>query len=334
MVKVFLSTDFSEDRLKFAAQIGADGVSGAPKPRRSDKGFYTPRTLIATHDLVKSHGLEWAALRMAPWEWTYRWMLGLDGADEQIENYKKTIRSVGEAGIGLLIYNMHALRIYRTSADGPERAGARATRFKMLDVEGSKLMEHPSSGVNTKLIRKNERRPITDQMLWENLRRFLEAVLPVAEESGVRLGLHPDDPPVPEIAGVARIMRSASAFRKFLDLVPSPNSGVVFCQGCFTEMGCDIPAEIMDFGKRKKIFSVDFRNIKGELNDFQETFPNTGNADMTAAMQAYHDAGFDGWMTPDHAIHMDGDTDWGHRYWAYAVGHIHGLDQALRANAK
>ena len=122
---------------------------------------------------VKSHGLEWAALRMAPWEWTYRWMLGLEGANEQIENYKKTIRSVGEAGIGLLIYNMHALRIYRTSTDAPERAGARATRFKMLDVEGSKLMEHPSSGVNTKLIRKNERRPITDQMLWENLRRFL-----------------------------------------------------------------------------------------------------------------------------------------------------------------
>ena len=81
-------------------------------------------------------------------------------------------------------------------------------------------------------------------------------------------------------------------------------------------------------------FSVDFRNIKGELNDFQETFPNTGNADMTKAMQAYHDAGFDGWMTPDHAIHIDGDTDWGHRYWAYAVGHIHGLDQALRANAE
>ena len=334
MVKVFLSTDFSEDRLKFAAQIGADGVSGAPEPRRSDRGFYTAGTLIAAHDLVKSYGLEWAALRMVPWEWTYRWMLGLEGAKEQIEKYKKTIRSVGAAGIGLLIYNMHALRIYRTSNDAPERAGARATRFKMLDVEGAKLMEHPNSGVNTKLIRKNERRIINDQMLWENLRRFLEAVLPVAEESGVRLGLHPDDPPVPAIAGVSRIMRSPDAFRKFLDLVPSPNSGVVFCQGCFTEMGCDIPAEILDFGKRGKIFSVDFRNIKGELNDFQETFPNTGNADMTAAMQAYHDAGFDGWMTPDHAIHMDGDTDWGHRYWAYAVGHIHGLDEALRAKAK
>jgi len=331
VVKVFLSTDFSDDRLKFAAQIGVDGVSGAPTPNPADDGYYTLESLKQWKSKVESYGLELMCIRLVPWSWTYKWMLGLEGRDEQIENYKKTIRNVGEAGLDFLIYNMHALRIYRTSNQAPERGGARSTSFDINLARNMPLMEHPNSGVDISLIPEAERRPVTDEQMWDNLRYFLEAVVPVAEESGVRLGLHPDDPPVPEIAGVARIMRSADAFQKFVDLVPSDNSGVVFCQGCFTEMGCDIPAEIRRFGEQGKLFSVDFRNIKGTLDNFQETFPETGNADMAAAMQAYHEVGFDGWMTPDHAIQLDGDTDWGHRYWAYAVGHIRGLDQALNA---
>jgi mannonate dehydratase len=194
-------------------------------------------------------------------------------------------------------------------------------------------MEHPDSKFNIDWVPEDEREPKTDDQMWANLKYFLKEVVPVAEGVGVRIGLHPDDPPVPEISGVARIMRSPEAFRKYLDLVPSDNTGVVFCQGCFTEMGCDVPAEIRHFGGRGKIFSVDFRNVSGTLENFQETWPEAGKADMVATMQAYHDSGFDGWMTPDHAVHMAGDTDWGHRYWAYAIGHIRGLDQALRGTS-
>jgi len=333
-MKIFLSTDFSDDRLKFTAQIGADGVSGQPKPGPGDDGFYSVETLSKHKELVESYGLEWAAVRMAPLEWTYKWMLGLPGADDQIENYKKTLRNMAEVGLGFIIFNMHALRIYRTSDQAPERAGARSTSFDIKLATGTPLMEHPNSAFNIEWVPEDQREPKDDEQMWANLKRFLEEVTPVAEELGVKIGLHPDDPPVPEISGIARIMRSPEAFRKYLELVPSDNTGVVFCQGCFTEMGCDVAAEIRHFGGRGKIFSVDFRNIKGELENFQETFPETGNADMVETMKAYHESGFAGWITPDHAIHLDGDTPWGHRYWAYAVGHIRGLDQALKGTSK
>ena len=333
-MKVFLSTDFSEDRLRFAAQIGADGVSGNPPPSADDNGFYTVETLRKHKEIIESYGLKWAAVRMAPLKWTFKWMLGLPGAEEQIENYKKTIRNMSEVGLDFIIFNMHALRIYRTSREAPERAGAKSSSFDISLATGNPLMEHPNSGFDIDWVPEDQREPKTDDQMWANLKLFLEGVTPVAEEVGVRLGLLPDDPPVPEISGVARIMRSPDAFRKYLELVPSENTGVVFCQGCFTEMGCDVEAEIRHFGGRGKIFSVDFRNITGTLENFQETFPETGNADMAKTMQAYHDSGFDGWMTPDHAIHMDADTDWGHRYWAYAVGHIRGLDQALKGTSK
>ena len=333
-MKIFLSTDFSEDRLRFTAQIGADGVSGQPKPSPQDDGFYSVATLRKHKDLVEFYGLKWAAVRMAPLEWTYKWMLGLRGAEEQIENYKKTLRNMAEVGLNFIIFNMHALRIYRTSSEAPDRAGSKATSFDISLATDSPLMEHPNSAFDIEWVPDGERQPKTDDEMWANLKRFLEEITPVAEEVGVRVGLHPDDPPVPSISGVARIMRSPEAFRKYLDLVPSDNTGVVFCQGCFTEMGCDLVQEITHFGSRGKIFSVDFRNIKGELNNFQETFPETGNADMVETMKAYRDAGFDGWITPDHAIHLDGDSDWGHRYWAYAVGHIRGIDQALKGTSR
>lgn len=329
-MKIFLGTDFSDDRLKFTAQIGADGVSGQPEPGAGDDGFYSAGTLRKYKELVESYGLEWAAVRMSPLEWTYKWMLGLPGADEQIDNYKKTLRSMAEVGLGFIIFNMHALRIYRTSDQAPERAGARSTSFDISLATGNPLMEHPNSAFDIEWVPEDQREPKDDDQMWANLKHFLEEVTPVAEEMGIRIGLHPDDPPVPEISGIARIMRSPEAFRRYLELVPSENTGVVFCQGCFTEMGCDVAGEIRHFAGRGKIFSVDFRNIKGELKNFQETFPETGNADMVETMRAYHESGFDGWITPDHAIHLDGDSDWGHRYWAYAVGHIRGLDQAIR----
>ena len=249
-MKIFLGTDFSEDRLRFAAQIGVDGVSGAPKQGPGDDGFFSVETLRTHKELVESYGLEWAAVRMAHLKWTYKWQLGLPGADEQIENYKKNIRNMAEVGLDYVIFNMHALRIYRTSDQAPERAGAKSTSFDISLATGNPLMEHPNAAFDISWVPEDQRAPKTDDQMWANLTRFLEAVTPVAEEAGVRIGLHPDDPPVPEISGIARIMRSPEAFRKYLELVPSENTGVVFCQGCFTEMGCDVPAEIRHFGDR------------------------------------------------------------------------------------
>ena len=319
----------SDERLRFAAQVGAEGVTvSAPTLDDPDRGYYEYAPLMSLRTQVESHGLRLEALENSPWPWTYRWMLGLPGRDEQIENYQKTIRNMGAAGIPILSYNMHAMRFYRTSQYHPARAGSRSTSFDIDLVKDAPLM---ASGpqVDTGLIPADHRRPITDDDMWANFEYFIKAVVPVAEEAGVKLALHPDDPPIPSIGGVARIMREPDAFRRAVETVPSDSNGLLFCQGCWTEMEADLPKEIAYFGSRKKIFYVHFRNVSGPAERFAETFPEDGVADMVATMKAYRDAGFDGPMIPDHAIHMDGDTEWGHRYWAYTMGHMRALREAL-----
>jgi mannonate dehydratase len=319
--------DFSEDRLRFTAQVGADGLNGAPTPTDRDDGYFHVDTLRDLKAKVESFGLKMYSVRMAPWHWTFKWMLGLPGRDEQIENYQKLIRNMGEAGIPILTYNMHTMRYYRTGRDAPARGGSTATRFDFKVVENAPLMA--AGGADISLIPEEYRKPVTDDELWANLEYFLKAVIPVAEQSGVRLALHPDDPPIPQIGQVARIMRSPEAFRRATEIVDSDSNGIHFCQGCFTEMGVDLVKEITYFGSRNKIVAVDFRNIIGHVNDFREAWPDEGQADMAATMKAYKDVGFEGPLCPDHIIRMDGDSAWGHRYWAYAVGHMRGLEAGI-----
>ena len=263
---------------------------------------------------MESHGLKFYSVRVLPWAWTYKWMLGLPGRDEQIEKFQQTIRNMGKAEIPIHTYNMHAMRFYRTSNDAEARGGSKATAFDFNKVANSPLMTN--GGVDISLIPEDYRRPYPDDELWANLEYFVKAVVLVAEESGVRLALHPDDPPIPQIGKVARIIRSPEAYRRLIEMHPSESNGIHFCQGCFTEMGVDLPAEIKYFGSRNRIAAVDFRNIIGHVNDFREAFPDEGQVDMAATMNAYREVGFNGPFCPDHIIRTDGDTRWGHRYWA------------------
>ncbi|MFW6175040.1 MAG: mannonate dehydratase, partial [Chloroflexota bacterium] len=114
-----VGSNFSEDQLRFAAQIGVDGIYGAPQPGKADRGFFDYHTLLNTRTRVEGFGLKYYSLRMLPWEWCYKWMLGLPGRDEQIENAQKSIRNMGAAGIPILTYNIHTMRFYRTSNDTP-----------------------------------------------------------------------------------------------------------------------------------------------------------------------------------------------------------------------
>jgi mannonate dehydratase len=284
--------------------------------------------LVELRERVESFGLEFYGIRLLPWKWTYKWQLGLPGRDEQLENLRKTVRNMGAAAMPMLVYNMHALRQYRTSSAAPQRGGTTATEFSYEDARDLPLMEG-GPGTDTSLIPESHRRPITDDQMWDNLAYLLEAIIPVAEEAGVRLALHPDDPPVPSLGGVARIMRSPEAFRRVVEMAPSDHHGIGFCQGCFAEMGADVPEEIRYFGSRGKIFFVDFRNVTGSTERFCETFPDDGDVDMAESMRAYKEVGFDGPMSPDHILHIDGDSTWGHQYWSYAVGHMKGLAQAI-----
>ena len=320
------SGDAMNQQLVFMKQIGVEGVVIGP-PVDPDKGYYEYPVLMNMKAQIEGQGLKCEGTSLLPWSMCYKWMLGLPGRDEQIENLQKTLRNMGAAGLDFLVYNMHAIRFYRTNQGRPSRGGALGSSFQAERVKNAPLMASP--GIDDSLIPESHRKPITDDQMWENLEYLLKAVVPVAEEAGVHLALHPDDPPVPEIAGVARIMREPEAFQRAIDMVPSEYNGLKFCTGCFAEMEVDVPRWIRHFADQKKIFLKDFRNISGKNSDFTEAFPDDGNAKMFDCMKALKDSGYEGPIHPDHAMHITGDDDT-RQYWSYAIGHMRGLMEGLQ----
>jgi mannonate dehydratase len=235
---------------------------------------------------------------------------------------------MGAAGIPLLVFNVHAMRFYRTSDHAAERGGARSTRFEWARVADAPLMAG-GPGTDPSLIPVRHRRPISDDEMWDHYTYFIRAVVPVAEEAGVKLALHPDDPQVPAIGGVARIMRSPEALRRALSIAPSDHLGLKFCVGCWSQMGADVASEIRHFCGQEKVFLVDYRNVRGSVDAFQETFLDNGQEDMAEVMRALVEAGYEGPIGPDHAARLVGDSPRGDRYWAYAIGYMRALLQVL-----
>ena len=247
--------------------------------------------------------------------------LGLPGRDEEIETAIELIRNMGAMRIPVWCYEwMPVFNWMRTSTTAPARGGALATAFDNSLLKDAPLTEY---GV------------ITEETLWQNLKYFLDAVVPVAEKANVMLAMHPDDPPLSPIRGLGRIMRSIENYQKLLDFYPSPVNGITLCQGNFTLMTDDLPGAIRNFGKQGKIFFAHFRDVRGTPEKFVETFHDEGKTDMLACMQAYRDIGFDGVLRPDHVPTMEGDSNDNPSYSSigrlFAIGYIKGLRQAVYA---
>ncbi|MFE4468115.1 mannonate dehydratase [Leifsonia sp. NPDC056824] len=245
--------------------------------------------------------------------------LGLPGRDEQIDNVLTQVRAMGRLGIPTLCYNWMAISSWaRTAIDLPGRGGALVTGFRAADLDGLEPLAQPGE--------------ITAEQLWGGLQYFLDAVVPVAEEAGVRLGMHPDDPPRPEVRNVPRIMSSPEAYRRMLSLRPSASNAITFCQGNFALMADDLPALIREFGRGDHIAFVHFRDVQGTVEDFRECFHDEGQNDMPECMRAYAEIGFSGPMRPDHVPTMFGETNdrpaYGTLGRIFALGYIRGLEQS------
>jgi mannonate dehydratase len=234
---------------------------------------------------------------------------------------------MGAAGVPIMCYNIMAVTDWvRTRLDVPERGGARVTAFDLADVRQAILLGHDSA---TTLEPPDSERISADR-LWANLEGLLKAVVPVAEESGVVLAMHPDDPPLGELLGKARIMNRVESFERLVEIAPSSSNAICFCQGTFAEMGVDVPATIRRLGRH--IRYVHFRDVRGTAESFTETFHDNGPTDMVAAMRAYRDIGFDGPLRPDHVPQLAGEEDGEPGYTMqgrlFAFGYIRGLMQA------
>lgn len=245
--------------------------------------------------------------------------LGLPGRDEEIQYVIDLIQNLGRLGVSVWCYEwMPVFNWMRTSTTAPARGGALATAYDHSIMEKAPLTEY---GI------------VTEERLWENLKYFLEIIVPVAEQAGVKLAMHPDDPPLSPIRGLGRIMRSVDNYQRLIDLVPSSVNGIALCQGNFTLMTDDLPGVIRHFGKQDKIFFVHFRDVQGTAEKFVETFHDEGKTDMLACMQAYYDVGFEGVCRPDHVPTMEGDSNDNPSYSSigrlFAIGYLKGLRQAV-----
>lgn len=254
------------------------------------------------------------------------------GADDgtELRAVVQLLRDMAETGLPLLCYNFMAGTDWvRTRVDAPERGGAKVTAFNLQEVE--RAMSLSKTAALSKTAGSVSGQPISAAALWSNLERFLNAVVPVAEDCGVTLAMHPDDPPLSEFMGKARIMNSVDNFDRLVTLVPSRRNGICFCQGTFAEMEVDIPQAIRRLGPH--IRYVHFRDIRGTCEAFTETFHDNGQTDMAAAMRAYRDVGFSGPMRPDHVPQLVGEDDGEPGYTMlgrlFAFGYMRGLMHAV-----
>jgi mannonate dehydratase len=327
--------ELTDEKLRFAAQIGVDTIQ-MNTPIIPGETRWETADLRALVDKANAAGLSLDAIENVPVHFYNKAMLGLPGRDEQIENYNATIRAVGEAGIPILGYHFMPNSVWRTDRSAPGRGGAGNTRFDMSVVDAIENIEDCKAFLPTTLgnldampLIADSKAVITEDEMWANYTYFMNAVLPVAEQAGVKLALHPDDPPVPMLGGVARLFYKPENFMRALEISGgSPAWGLDLCLGCCSEMlgGKDAVNQMIEyFAPKGRIFYVHFRDVKGTVPDFTECFIGEGNFDPGEVMVLLAKHGFEGFVLDDHVPQMDGDTKWNHRGRAHAVGYMQGL---------
>jgi mannonate dehydratase len=241
--------------------------------------------------------------------------LALPGRDEEIDVVCRFLRHMGELEIPVWCSMwMPILGVMRT-ANVPTRAGAMVSAFNLQQLPDPSLTAH---GV------------VTEEQQWANLRYFLERVVPVAEKAGVKMAMHPDDPPHTPIRGVARIISSIDNYQRMVDLVPSEANGIAICQGNFALMTRDLPGVIRHFGRQGVVHFVHFRDVRGTPDNFVEAFHDDGQTDLLECLRAYRDIGYEGVLRPDHYPKM-GDAGYPDELTLarlFAMGYVVGLREA------
>ena len=297
----------------FAAQIGVAHVVGRMPDGHMEETARSLDELAAMQAAFAGRGFSLDVIEPAPPNQKLK--RGLPGRDEELENMAALVRNMGKLGIGTLCYNWTAhFNWVRNRFDVRERGGALACGYRHDDWPQDELTEIGE---------------LTRETLWDSLAYMLKALVPVAEEAGVDLALHPSDPPVPEIRHVGRIGISVADFDRVLSIVPSPRNGITMCQGTFALMDdCpDIPSAIRHFGPVIKF--VHFRDVRGVKTDFHETFQDNGPTDMAACIRAYREIGYAGPARVDHVPTMSGEPTNTPGYALlgrlYAVGYLKGL---------
>src|ERR1700742_2275853 len=255
--------------------------------------------------------------------------LNLPGRDQKIEEYKQYIRNLGKAGIYYTTYAHMGNGIW--SSGRATIRGASGREFDMaspnkVGVWGDKKFYEPLS----------HGRVFSKEEIWENYTYFIKQVAPVAEENSVRIGIHPDDPPEPILAGVPRcIFANFEGYKRAMEIANSPNVGICLCCGCWNEGGPALmhkdPAQMIRYFGAEKIWKIHFRNVSAPLPHFVETFMDNGYYDMYKIMKALRDVNYDGIVILDHTPSLTGGN---FAQTAYGFAYMRALLNRANAEAK
>jgi mannonate dehydratase len=323
----------AEERLHFAQQIGADGASiwASACPGYAERCYLTPDDVLEMRRRFERYDLELTGIGLGG-DCLKNQLLGLPGRDREIENVCTTIRSIGRAyqdGVPSPVLIIDQRTTY-WAPKGPSwhpgyerlptgRGGVLLQTFDADRIRGE-LDDRPAGEVSL-------------EEVWARIAYFYERIVPVAEETQVRLATHPDDPPLAYYRGVHQALIGFQGLKRLIELVPSPYNGLLLCLGCMQEAGEDVPAVIRHFGRMNKIFYVHFRNVTGRVPRYAEVFPDEGDGDMVANLRALQEVGYGGYLVPDHHFGFVGAAslpgDWAQASRAWQVGYIRGLMQAL-----
>jgi mannonate dehydratase len=311
--------DLKPATLKWLAQIGCRHVvfQGTDQVDREKRGYWLRAEVEDARRQCEQAGMTLESM-MLPHGFYRKAMLGQPGRDAEIENVCRSVRAASEGGVKLLEWRFKPDFFWGDSvgyytAEG--RGGAKLKAFDYSRVANAGPLE--------------EVPPASFEEMWSRFRYFAKPVLEEAGRAGVRMTMHPTDPPVPSMRGVAHIFHHPDNFRRMLAEFPTAACGVTFCQGTITEMGVDVAAEIRHFGGRNRLYHVHFRNVKGKVPRYVESFIDEGDMDMLEAMRAYKAVNYIGPIVSDHTPKIDGDIGFGWVGRSYSHGYMRALIHAV-----
>ncbi len=300
---------------------------------RNQDRLWTEEELRDLKKSINDEGLELEAIEnFDPSHW-YDVLLDGPRRDEQIENLKTIIRRMGQVGIPVMGYNFSIAGVWG-HVNGPFARGG-ATSVAFLGPDGPPETPIPNGHIWNMVYDPDagpgEVGTITAEQIWDRLERFLQEMVPVAEEAGVRLAAHPDDPPMPTIRDAARLVNQPSLYQKLLDIYPSPANALEFCLGSLQEMSEGNIYETVDrYSQQNALAYVHFRNVKGKVPNYYEVFIDEGDIDMIRVLRILHRNGYEGVLIPDHTPQMTCDAPW-HAGMAFAIGYMRAAINIIEA---
>jgi mannonate dehydratase len=300
--------------LQFVRQMGVDHAVLWTDASKSSAEYYASRKALFAEHGITVYGFGNRDVHNQP-----AIVLGLANRDSKVEEYKRHLQALGKAGIPYTTYAHMPNGIWSTDRE-ETRGGASARGFDLAKATCGRWADE------TYCLPLTNAREYSDEEVWDSYAHFIRQAAPVAENEGVMIGIHPDDPPIPRLGGVPRLFSTFANYQRALEIADSPNVGVCLCIGCWLEggevWGVDAIEAVRAFGAQKKLFKVHFRNVDAPMPHFVETFVDGGYQDMYRVMKALQEVGFRGVVIPDHIPQMADDPRLGT---AFTIGYMKAL---------